>query len=160
MNAEASSFDPSAFLDSTTTEALVKRPPLPAGQDFVGMITDAVARAWHSDKPDAKVRDGIAIDLKIEIDLSSYPEAKAVVGADKVVLTPGIMLNLKEDGKSIDWGVGKNSTLRRYREALGMNEAGQPFSIRQMVGRPIRVKIKHRAYEGEFYDEVDSVSKA
>jgi hypothetical protein len=157
---DVSNFDPSAFLDATTTEALTRRPPIPAGVVLQGIITDAVARSWTSNKPEAKVKAGIAVDLKIEIDLNSYPDVKAAVGVDKVTMTPGIMLDMKDDGKSIDWSTGKNGNLRRYREALGMNNPGEPFSIRQMVGRPILVKIKHRTYEGEFYDEVDSVAKA
>jgi hypothetical protein len=166
MNDDTGSFDPSAYLDATTTEALTKRPPLPAGSDFVSTITDAVARSWTSNKPEAKVKSGIAVDLKIEIDMSAYPgvlkdsDGKPVDSVEKIILTPGIMLDMKDDGKSIDWSTGKNGNLRRYREALGMNNPGEPFSIRQMVGRQIRVKIKHRAYQGEFYDEVDSVAKA
>jgi hypothetical protein len=155
-----STFDPNQFLDATTTEALVKRTPIPVGSVLQGIITDAVARSWTSKKEDAKVKAGIAVDLKIEINLNAYPDVKAIVRADTVVMTPGIMLDMKEDGKSIDWSVGKNGNLRRYREALDMNKPGEPFSIRQMVGRPILVKIKHRSYEGEFYDEVDSVAKA
>ena len=155
-----STFDPNAFLDATTTEALVKRPPIPVGTVLQGIITDAVARSWTSQKETAKVKAGIAVDLKIEINLNAYPDVKAIVGADTVVMTPGIMLDMKEDGKSIDWSVGKNGNLRRYREALDMNKPGEPFSIRQMVGRALLVKIKHRTYEGEFYDEVDSVAKA
>ncbi len=69
------------------------------------------------------------------------------------------MLDLNESG-SIDWGKGRNGALRRWREALDMNKPGEAFSIRQMVGRPILVKIKHRSYQGELYEEVDSVSKA
>lgn len=160
MNDETSSFDPAQFLDATTTEALVKRPPIPAGSVLLGVITDISSREWKSNKPEAKVKSGIAFDLKIELDLTQYPDIQKVVGADKVVMTPGIMIDLKEDHKTIDWGTGKNGTLRRYREALGMNNAGETFSARQMVGRPILVKIKHRTWEGEFYDEVDSVAKA
>jgi hypothetical protein len=156
-----STFDPSQFLDATTTEALVKRPPLPAGQDFIGVITDIASRAWTSKKEDAKVKAGIALDLKIAIDLNGYPDAKAAVGGiDSITMTPSIMLDLKDDQRSIDWGVGKNGSLRRYRDALDMNKPGETFSPRQMVGRQIRVKIKHRPYEGEVYDEVDSVAKA
>lgn len=162
MNAEVSSstFDPNQFLDATTQEALVKRPPIPAGSTLVGLITEIASRAWESKKPEAKVKAGIAFDLKIELDLTQYPEIQAVVGVPKVIMTPGIMIDLKEDHKTIDWGPGKNGTLRRYREALGMNNPGETFSPRQMVGRLILVKIKHRVYEGEFYDEVDSVAKA
>ncbi len=156
---DSGSFDPSLFLDATTTEALVKRPPIPAGSVVQGTIIDAVSRTWTSSKPEAKVKSGVAIDLKIEINLEAYPDLRAIVGQDKVVLTPGIMLDLK-DGKAIDWSSGKNGTLRRYREALDMNRPGEPFSIRQMIGRVLSVKIKHRTYEGEFYDEVDTVARA
>jgi hypothetical protein len=160
MNADASAFDPSQFLDATTTEALVRRPPLPVG-DYVGTITDVAIRPWHSNKEDAKLKDGFAADLKITIDLTGYPETQKVVGVNQVILNDGLMLNMKEDNpQAIDWGTGKNAQLRRYREALGMNTAGQPFSIRQMSGRQIRVKIKHRVYQNEAYEEIDSVSKA
>jgi hypothetical protein len=155
-----STFDPSTFLDATTTEALVKRPPIPQGSELVGVITDAVARSWQSNKPEAKVKSGIAVDLKIQFDLTQYPEIHRLVNADQVTLTPGIMLDMKDDGRSIDWGTGKNGTLRRYREALDMNKPGEAFSIRQMIGRPIRVRTKLREYQGDFYDEVDSVSRA
>jgi len=155
-----SSFDPNQFLDATTTEALTRRPPIPAGLVLQGIIADAAARSWVSNKPEAKVKSGISIDFKIEIDLTSYPDVLAVVKIPKVTMTPNVMLDMKEDGKSIDWSTGKNGGLRRYREALGMNNPGEAFSIRQMVGRPILVKVKHRTYEGEFYDEVDSVAKA
>lgn len=154
-----SEFDPSVFLDATTTEALTKRPPIPAGSVLVGTITDLAVRPWTSQKPEAKVKSGIAIDLKIELDLAAYPDIQKAVGIDKVVMSPGIMLDMKEDGKSIDWAPGKNGALRRYREALGMNNPGEAFSPRQMQGRQLLVKIKHRTYEGEFYDEVDSVAK-
>ncbi len=157
MNDE-SSFDPATFLDATTTEALTRRPPLPIG-DYLGIITDAVSRAWTSQKPDAKVKSGIAVDFKIDIELGSYPAAHKTCGVDKVIVNGGVMLDLNESG-SIDWGKGRNGALRRWREALDMNKPGEAFSIRQMVGRPILVKIKHRSYQGELYEEVDSVSKA
>lgn len=160
MSDSDSSFDPGQFLDATTSEALVKRPPLPAGQSFIGTITEMAVREWKSKKEDAKVKSGVAFDLKVEIDLQTYPEVQAQLNMPKVVLTPGIMIDLKEDGKTIDWGMGRNGALRRWREALGMNNPGETFSPRQMIGRQILAKIKHRVYEGEFYDEIDSVAKA
>jgi hypothetical protein len=160
MSDSDSSFDPGQFLDATTSEALVKRPPLPAGQSFIGTITEMAVREWKSKKEDAKVKSGVAFDLKVEIDLQAYPEVQAQLNMPKVVLTPGIMIDLKEDGKTIDWSMGRNGALRRWREALGMNNPGETFSPRQMIGRQILAKIKHRVYEGEFYDEIDSVAKA
>jgi hypothetical protein len=153
-----SSFDPSVFLDAITTEALVKRPPLPAGQEFVGSITKLVTRPWQ--KKDDPTSNGIAIDVTIDINLDEYPGEKAKLGGiAKVILVDGIMLNLTEAG-TIDWSPGKNAKLRSYRESLGMNEAGRPFSIRAMEGHRIKVRIKHDPYEGEIYDKVDRVVKA
>ena len=42
-NEEVGSFDPAAFLDATTTEALVRRPPLPVG-DYVGTVGEPKSR--------------------------------------------------------------------------------------------------------------------
>jgi hypothetical protein len=100
----------------------------------------------------------VAVDVPLEIDLSAYPDLAAKVGVPKVTLNDSIMLDTTESG-GIDNSPGKNGKLRRYREALGMNTPGQPFSFRAMQGRTIKVKIKHRTYEGELYDEVDSVAK-
>jgi hypothetical protein len=158
MNDE-SSFDPAQFLDATTTEALVRRPPLPVGE-YLGIVGEPKTRAWASNKPDAKTKSGIAVDIPVVIDLAAYPNEQALLGGlSQVQLTTGVFLDLNE-GKMIDWSVGKNGSLRRWREALGMNNPGEPFSIRQMQGRPIRVKVKHEAYEGEMYDKIDSVAKA
>lgn len=151
----SSNFDPASFLDATISEPTTKRNPLPAGQDFVGTIGEPKSRTWQGKKD--PTQSGVVIDVPIEVDMSAYPNVK--VGATKVTLVDGIMLNLTDDG-AIDNSPGKNGKLRRYREALGMNEAGTPFSFRAIQGRQIRVKIKHEVYEGETYDRVDSVAKA
>lgn len=148
-----SNFDPSTFLDATITEASTKRPPLPAGEDFVGTIGDVKSRSWTGKKD--PTQSGIALDIPVEIDLTGRPE----FGIPKVILNDSIMLDLTADG-SIDMAPGRNGKLRRYREALGMNVAGQPFSPRAMQGRLIKVKISHRPYEGELYDEIGGVAKA
>ncbi len=60
-------------------------------------------------------------------------------------------------------GPGKNGRLGRYREALGMNVAGQPFSIRQMQGRQIKATIKHRPDPNDpsiLYEEIAAIAKA
>lgn len=153
-----SNFDPASFMDATLTEPSTKRPPLPAGMDFIGIIGEPKPRTWTGKADPTK--SGIAIDVPIEIDLTAYPEVmSALGGATKVILQDGIMLDTKPTGE-IDNSPGKNGKLRRYRESLDMNKAGEPFSFRMMQGRPIRVKIKHREYQGDLFDEVDSVSKA
>lgn len=150
-----SNFDPASFLDATISEPTTRRNPLPAGRDFVGVIGEPTTRTWQGKADPTK--SGVVVDVPIEIDMSAYPDVK--IGATKVMLKDGIMLDLTSDG-AIDNSPGKNGKLRRYREALGMNEAGKPFSFRAIQGRQIKVKIKHRTYEGEMFDEVDSVAKA
>jgi hypothetical protein len=159
VNVGDSSFNPESFLDATTTEALVRRPPLPVG-DYLGFTGEIKSRTWHSNKVDAKVRDGVAFDIPVKIDLTQYPEQQALLGGiDSVTLTAGVMIDAKEGG-GIDWGTGKNGALRRWREALDMNKPGETFSARQMSNRPVRVKVSHRIYEGEAFDQIDSVAKA
>lgn len=150
-----SNFDPASFLDATISEPTTRRNPLPAGRDFAGVIGEPQSRTWQGKADPTK--SGVVVDVPIEIDMAAYPDVK--IGATKVVLKDGIMLDLTADG-AIDNSPGKNGKLRRYREALGMNAPGTPFSFRAIQGRQIKVKIKHRTYEGDIFDEVDSVAKA
>lgn len=154
---DGSVFDPNSFLDATTTEASVKRPPIPAGTDLVATITKVVGRAWTGKKD--PTQSGVAVDLTLEFDLTQNANVRQLVGLDKVQIVDGIMLDRTEGG-AIDFSPGKNGKLRRYREALGLNVAGEPFSIRAMEGRLVKAKIKHDIYEGDTYDKIDSVAKA
>lgn len=155
---EDSVFDPSAFLDATTTEAATRRPPLPAGAEFIGTVGEPKPRTWQGKKDPSQ--SGIALDVPVEIDLSAYPDVQTQLGGvEKVTLIGGIMLDMTPDKKSIDFSPGKNGTLRRWREALNMNLPGEAFSFRMMQGRLIRVKVKHEPYEGELYDKIDSVAR-
>lgn len=159
-NANPSLFTPETFLDATTTEESVKRPPLPAGRDFISTLKSVKSRTWQGKKDPTK--SGIVIDVTHEFDLSAYPEVKAQMGGlDKVSITDGIMLDLTEGG-SIDYSPGKNGKLRLYREATGLNQAGQPFSIRMFEGRNVRTRVKHVPSEtvaGEVYDNIETVGK-
>lgn len=151
-----SAFNPEAYLDATISEPTVRRPPLPAQKDFIATIKDVKSRAWQGKQDPSK--SGVALDVQFEIDLSAYPDILASIGQEKVLLTDGIMLDLT-DGGLIDNGKGKNNKLRKYREALDMNKPGDSFSPRHMVGRMIRVKIGHEAYQGDVLDKVDSVAR-
>lgn len=154
-----SAFDDAAsILDATVNEASVRRPPLPAGEDFIFTIGEPKSRKWTGKADPSK--SGIAVDIPLELDISTLPGelATQMGGTGKITIVDGIMLDTTPQG-GIDMAAGKNAKLRRYREALEMNEAGKPFSFRMMQGRQIRVKIKHDLYEGETYDKADSVAK-
>jgi hypothetical protein len=153
-----SAFDPATFLDATISEPSVKRPPLPAGRDFVGIIGEVKSRSWQGKQDPTK--SGIAIDVPVTIDLTAYPDLGEKYAATKqVVLSDSIMLDLTESG-SIDNSPGRNGKLRRYREALNMNKPGDSFSFRAMQGRQVKVRISHREYQGDVFDQIETVARA
>ena len=146
-----SMFDAESFLDATITDVQTKRPPLPAGSDWIGTIGTPKVRVNQGKADPTKTYTGVDIPVKLDTSsLKDYPES--------VILTYGFLLDLNDSG-GIDLAPGKNGRLRTLREALGMNSPGAPFSFRSIEGRQIRVKIKHEPYEGEIYDRVDSVAK-
>lgn len=150
-------FDSQTFLDATTTEANSRRPPLPAGRDFIGIIGDLKEPRQVQGKKDP-TQTYTFLELPIKIDLTATPDVHTAIGVDSVVLNHSIRIDLTESG-SLDNSPGKNGGLRQLREALGLNVPGQSFSMRMMVGRPVRVKIKHETYEGEIFDRTDGVAK-
>lgn len=152
-----SAFDPSTFLDSSIDEPSIRRPPLPMGTEIIGIIGEPKVRSGQQKADPSKT--WTTVDLPIEIDLTSRPDIKAIVGVDKVVITDGVMLDISPAG-TIDNSPGKNGKMRRYREATGLNQPGQSFSFRMLQGRPVKVKIKHRMWEGEAFDDIDAVTAA
>lgn len=150
-----SNFDPNLFLDQTTEQAAEKRPPLPVG-DYTGVIKSVDVKPWVGKQDPTKA--GMSAFFKIDVEIP--PEVQESLGLDKSTLTlsDSAILDILEDGKSLDWSKGKNGGLRRYREALGMNEQGRPFSIRAMVGRPLRVKVGHEDYQGAPVERVTGVA--
>jgi hypothetical protein len=154
-----SNFDPNTFLSATTTEAATRRPPIPAGRDFVATIGEPKARQVQGKKDASK--SYVFIDFPMEIDLTQAPDVQKLVGQDKVQLNYGTSLDMTEGG-ALDWTPGRNNGLRLMRTALDMNIAGQPFNILAMQGRQIRVKISHEEYpegSGEMRDRVSAVAK-
>lgn len=153
-----SAFDVSTFLDATTTDALSRRPPIPAGTELLGIIGEPKARQSQGKKDPTQTFT--FLDLPVEFDLNQIPAVREAVGQDKVTLTYGFMVDITPSG-ALDTSAGKNGRLRQLREALDMNKAGQTFNIRMLQGRQARFKISHRVNEldGEIYDQVDSVAK-
>lgn len=152
-----SQFDTSTFLDFTTTEESLKRPPIPVG-DYTGIIGDLTVREWVSPKDPTKA--GVAFDVPITLDLPQDVAAAAGLLEPTLKVKDSIMLDLTPQG-AIDFAPGKNGKLRRYREATNNNKAGQPFSPRSLSGQVITVKISHREYpegSGEFFEQVDGIS--
>lgn len=151
-----SNFDPTAFLDATTTEAATKRPPLAQGRDFIAVIGEPKIRKAAGKKDPTK--EYTFVDFPLDIDLTAYPdEMQRLGGVTKVSITDGGSLDFNDAGM-LDWAPGKNGKLRRYREATDLNTPGQPFSIRMLQGRLVTVKIGHREYQGDIFDEAAAIS--
>lgn len=161
MNDATSTFDPASFLDSTTTEQSVRRPPLDPG-DYVAVTGEIKARAWTSKKVDAKVKSGIAFDVPLTIEVPLGQQESKKLSAT-ITMNDSIMVETTPQG-GIDYGVGKNPSLRRWREATDLNVAGTPFNPRMLGGKVVKVKIGHRIAEegpsaGELFDEIQGVAK-
>ena len=152
MSAEYSNFDPNLFLDASTTEAATKRPELPV-QDYPATVEDITFRVSQGKKDPSKTYT--FMDIKFKIEVPSHLVSKGI--PEVVVITGGVGVDTV--GSALDWSPGKNRQLARYREALDMNKPGVAFSPRAMIGRQIKVRIKHELYEGNIQERIDSVSK-
>ena len=149
-------FDPMQFVDMEITAPLERRPPLPV-QDYLAIIGEVTCVPWQSKTDTSKsgLRYVVPLNLQVPPDI----KASLNLSTDTVKLTDSIMLDLTEQG-TIDLAPGRNNGLRKYREALGMNKPGEPFSARRMQGQPILVKLEHEMYQGEVQERVGGVAKA
>lgn len=144
-------FDANSFINTPVGGAnATRRDPLPPGET-IGMITkvDIVdgeknGRKWYK--------------LNATIDLTD-PSYLAQANRDKASITYGIMLDMTDAG-TIAMGPNTNVRLGKLREATGTNEVGR--SLGDMVGRPVRVQIAHRADDNDpavVYDDVKGVAR-
>lgn len=150
-----SSFDPTLFLDATSTEANdTKLIPVPVGE-FTAVAEKVEVKTWASRNDPSKAGIKLVIDWSID-DAS----VKEVIQRDKATVRQDIMLDTNESGTGLDMGKGKNIGLGRVRQALGLNVPGQPFSPSMIQGRVAKVSVKHRVDGENIYAEVGAVAQA
>lgn len=148
-------FDPTAFLDSTTTDANSTTViPIPAGP-YRGYIKPGSLAMKQWQKKDDPSVCGWKLSCHITLDAPNVAEE---IGRKELNVRHEIMLDTTEGG-GLDFGKGKNVALGRLREALGQNVAGQPWSPRMMEGRPLALELSHRLDGEKIYEEVKSFSK-
>ena len=63
-------FDPDAFLQSTTTEAATKRPPLPAGMDFIATIKELKFRSSQGKKDPTKTYTFMDVTFLVQVPMA------------------------------------------------------------------------------------------
>lgn len=159
MNDTTSGFDPNTFLGSTLTEANLRRPPIPAGTALPGVLGLPTARQTEGKKETNLGQIYTWVDIPIEVDLTANPRVRELVGQDKVPLRYSFRLDVKPGG-AIDMAMGKNGGLRNLREALNKNNTGDSFNLLTDVqGRVVLCSISNRPYQGEVFDEIDSIAR-
>lgn len=142
-----SQFDPQAFLDTQTTEVNDTRIlPCPVGE-------------WPATVDNVDIKSGVSqksgepwtrLNVKWKIEGC---DANRLADRDPIFVTQGVMLDITDNG-GLDMGKGRNVQLGRLREAIGLNKPGQPFSFRMLIGRSAKVRVDHREYEGNIFDDV------
>lgn len=146
-------FSPEQFLDIQITESNdTKVIPIPVGE-YMAVVKEVKVRPWQSKSDPSKA--GIALDLIWSIDDAGV---KQLLGRDEVNTKQGVMLDMTEAG-GLDVGKGRNISLGRLREAVGLNTPGQPFSFGMLTGRVAKVKVEHRVDGDAIYAEVKGVAK-
>ena len=129
-----SAFDPKAFLDVTFNEAnSTVRTPIPIGEHLAVIDSVDIASGVKDN------RQWNRLDVTYLID---DPKVKEALGRDKVTISQGLMLDFTPQG-GLDFSKGRNVTLGRLREAVGLNQPGQPFGFRMLVGKPLKIVVGH-----------------
>lgn len=146
MPPEGQQFDPSVFEQQQFTE--------PNDTRYVA-IPEGEYMALVKEKKFRNEKGYTILDITWLVDDAGVRET---TGMKDPIVRQSIFLDTTAQG-GLDFGRGKNVKLGRLREALGLNQPGQPFSFNMIEGRPARVSIKHRLYEGDTFADVKEVTK-
>jgi hypothetical protein len=147
-------FDPMQYMDMETTEEAKKRPPLPV-RDYPAIISDLVVKPWANDEGKSGMQALVTLDVEVPLEVQEAIGYKPKDNTMRFTDRPFIDIN---EGGAIDWSPGANRRLRQYRVAADMNKAGESFSLRRLVGRPVLVKITHEMYQGETQERIGGVA--
>ncbi len=150
-------FDPNEFLNSTVTDSndttLLNPPDNMSGEGYQILADKVGVRTWQGKADPSK--SGLTLDIQWLIE---DEEVKKFCGREKVLCKQGIMLDLTEGGQ-LDMSKGKNIGLGKLREALGLNNPGQPFSFNMITGRMAKGFVQHRVDGENVYAEIKRVAK-
>lgn len=165
MTEQAGAFDPSTFLNATISQANTRRPPIPAGTVLQGTLGEPkINRVVGKQEKNLGVVY-FFLEIPVEVDLTTNPTLRDKIGQDKVMFSgpssfKGSMDFTPQGG--LDTAPGKNNTLRILREALGMNQDGQDFSIMMAQGRTVLAQIKNDPDQNDpntIWDRIQTITK-
>lgn len=130
------SFDAQALLNATTAEAnSTKLLPAPVG-DYVGQVSKVDVKSGVS-------KSTGEVWCRLELTLESEDPKLEQIGMRKKNFRADALLELTPMG-TIDTGQGKNVALGRMREAAGLNQPGQPFSLGMFQGQVFKFTVEHQ----------------
>lgn len=133
-------FNAEQFMQSTYNEANSTRlKPVPPGE-YVGVIEPIDAKNFSSGISQKTGEPWARLDVYIECADQRIQDA---CGVPSRRIKAGIMLDMTPSG-GLDMSEGKNITLGRLREAVGLNKPGQPFSFPQLGGKLVKISVQHR----------------
>ncbi len=166
MSAPQSAFDPNLFLDATTTEVNIKRPPLPeanpASADgyYFAVIGEVKMESGSIGKGERIGQPWLSALVPLQIEVPQQVQDGMGIKLEKgtITLTDRAMIDLTPQN-TIDNSVGRNRRQRQYREAVDMNKAGDVFSWRKLQGQVVKVKVEHELYLGDIQERIGSVMK-
>lgn len=145
-----SAFDPSAFLNQTTTEVgSTSVEPIPAGE-YTAIIDKVEPRQVNG-------KNGPTIVVEVHY-LLQAPDVAARIGREKLAVRASFWPDLASNG-GFDMSKGKNVALNRLREACGLNNPGQPFKLGDLVGKMVKAQVTFREANGAIYNDVKTVGK-
>ena len=143
-------FDPAAFLNTETTEeGSTEFVAVPDGE-YPAHITEVEPKIVGQNS------DVTVLDLLWDV---QHPELADEVGRTSSKVRQRVFLDMN-DMNQLDFGVGKNITLNRLRDALEQNIAGQPWSPSMLNGGSAIVKVEQRVWEGRTFNDVKNVIAA
>ena len=158
-------FDPSIFLEAVQTEVNERRIPLPVENPsspdgcYTAVIGEIKTETGTIGKGDNIGKPWLSMVVPLKLDLSQQVQDYVKYGPN-FTLTDRVFIDLNADGTGIDNTAGKNRGQKMYRDALGMNAPGVPFSWKSVQGNVVKVKISHEMYNGFPIEKVGMLLKA
>lgn len=157
-------FDPEKFLSDETTEPNVRRPPIPennpasADGGYLAIIGKCKTSSGTIGKGERIGQPWVSVMVPLQIDLPA--EVQAQLNQPKLTITDRVFLDLTASN-AIDNSPGRNRKQKDYREALGLNVAGEKFSWNMAQGKMVKVFFKHTLdMDGNRTEEVRAITKA
>lgn len=137
-------FNPEDFKTSQTTEqGSTSVTPCPLGE-YVAKIEKVDFRQAQGKKNPNETYTFADIVYEVDND-----EVRRHCDRDKVTVRQSMIVDVAADGKSLDFGKGKNIGLNRVRDAVGQNVPGAAWAPSMLEGKVLKVKVKHRPDEND-----------